>query len=161
MSPSSLAQLVVDLHRWYSRIVNILNTSYADFNRINQHETRIIKLEKKTEEPQQFSEFVVPEKYGNQPDLGQPTLSPPETTQFRPAASSIDAIDLGPPIATLRSLRELAKDESTPSLNPVFGIKHARCSFDPILQGLLSMDDGPNLRLTCAIFPFSEEGIHR
>lgn len=140
-SPSSLAQIVVDLNRRYSRMVNILNTSKADFNRIIQHETRIIELEKKTEESQQFSELFVPEKHVNQPDLGKTSLSPPEPTQFRSPVSSIDAIDLGPPIATLRSLRELAKDESIPSLNPVSRIKHGRGPFDPISQGILSMDD--------------------
>lgn len=55
--------------------------------------------------------------------------------------SGMDGIDLGPPIATLRSLKVLAThgdihDTNTPTLK-----RKSLSSFDPVRQGLLTVKD--------------------
>ncbi|PWY83882.1 hypothetical protein BO94DRAFT_625431 [Aspergillus sclerotioniger CBS 115572] len=103
--PSRMAQLVVELH-----------------HQINQHEARIAQLEKQAQNTDAPSKIYlqVPAETPNRPPL---TATPSHSPGF-----SMDGIDLGPPIATLRSLGALAKNDT-------------HSGFDPVARGIISMED--------------------
>ncbi|PYI03542.1 hypothetical protein BO78DRAFT_193882 [Aspergillus sclerotiicarbonarius CBS 121057] len=104
--PSRMAQLVVELHQ-----------------QINRHETRIAQLEKqasRTDAPAK-THLEVPAVTPNRPD--PLTATPSHSPGF-----SMDGIDLGPPIATLRSLGALVKNDS-------------RAGCDPVARGVISLED--------------------
>ncbi|KAJ5991208.1 transcriptional regulator family: Fungal Specific TF [Penicillium canescens] len=116
-SPSSLVQLVIELQ-----------------NRLNQHETRILELESQKRQSdvnrKEPPRYVQPER--------QQAFSPSQSDIYHSPESSIDGIHLGPPIATLRSLRVLAEEQvhdSTPR-----ALKY-KSIYNPIHQGLLSVEN--------------------
>ncbi|RAK98738.1 Zn(II)2Cys6 transcription factor [Aspergillus ibericus CBS 121593] len=104
--PSRMAQLVVELHQ-----------------QINHHETRIAKLERQASRVNASAKrhLDVPAEtpHRHQPLVATPSHSP---------GFSMDGIDLGPPIATLRSLGALAMNDS-------------QAGFDPVARGVISVED--------------------
>jgi hypothetical protein len=68
-------------------------------------------------------------------------LSPSQTGASGSPESSLNGIDLGPPIATLRSLRALAEEDTVYDGANSKTQTNCRDEFDPTLQGLLSSDD--------------------
>lgn len=114
-------------------------TAELTIKRINQHEARIHELE-----GQLGKETALSGREG----LAKPTPDSSEFPNSSPsniseARSNMDKIDLGPPIATLRSLRALAKEDSlsiAPTSNPRTSKKH-HDSYDPVLKGILSFED--------------------
>ncbi|KAJ5634707.1 hypothetical protein N7528_002549 [Penicillium herquei] len=108
--------------------------------RINQQESRILELEKAAHLQKQTSngesgKSSGSEQYGAHPS-GHTTLSP---SQASTSLSGVDAIELDPPIATLRSIRELAKYETTHESEVA---RPSRISpFDPVRQGILTAQD--------------------
>ena len=80
----------------------------------------------------------VPKNHENGVENASKILSP---SQASVSISGMDGIDLGPPIATLRSLKVLAthgdlhdQHKPAPKRNRLF-------SFDPVRQGLLGVKD--------------------
>jgi hypothetical protein len=134
-SPSSLAQLVIELrNRCDSRLLLICIADVKSRPRLNQHETRIFELEKENRRLD-----VNPKKRSRQgPTEHQQNPSPSKSGMYHSPESSINGIHLGPPIATLRSLRVLAEEpvhESTPT------VQKRKSIYDPTYNGLLSVED--------------------
>ncbi|KAJ5081018.1 hypothetical protein N7456_013728 [Penicillium angulare] len=130
-SPSRLAQLVVELHA-----------------KVNHHEARIRELERDS----LLGEPSLPDKVKNGTTKTenncliavspQQAISPSQTVASRTPGSAVDGIDLGAPIATLRSLGALATDESKTEYEPASLAKPIFANpFDPISQGLLSVQE--------------------
>ncbi|KAI2684543.1 transcriptional regulator family: Fungal Specific TF [Penicillium roqueforti] len=139
-SPSGLVQLVIELQ-----------------NRLNQHETRISELEN---QKSPFDHNTKERPRDIQPEH-QEALPKSQSNIYDSPESEIDGIHLGPPIATLRSLRVLAEervDEST------LRAQRYKNMYDPIYQGLLTAEE---VRRAVEIFfdhchhsaPVLDEGI--
>jgi hypothetical protein len=77
----------------------------------------------------------------------------------RSPSSSMDGIDLGPPIATLRSLRALANDESGFVSNAPTAKARYHGIFHPISQGLLSIDDAQRAIHMYDDYPHQEKDV--
>jgi hypothetical protein len=83
------------------------------------------------------------------------SISPSRTGASRTPGSAVDGIDLGAPIATLRSLGALATDESKTEYEPTSLAKPIFANtFDPISQGLLSVHESQRAIDMC-VFPHS------
>ncbi|KZF19673.1 hypothetical protein L228DRAFT_285614 [Xylona heveae TC161] len=150
-SPSKMAQLVVDLQQ-----------------RLNRHEARILELEKlpqggkvrQTDEDtpshargaisnaQSTSHQTPRELPLEREDGPSPQVLTCETPASHTSTFSMDGIGLGPPIATLRSLGALSKDEGrlsshSPELKskgtPNVLNRYTAC--DPVARGVLSVHD--------------------
>ncbi|KAJ6155520.1 hypothetical protein N7470_006086 [Penicillium chermesinum] len=119
-SPSGLAQLVVDLHR-----------------RVNQHESKIHELEARIRNPAaQNGPLDMTDSHLPMSNL--PTASPSDRGD---AKSHMDGIDLGPPIATLRSLGALAKDGPMAYTSSNKPPRKGRDLFNPVIRGILNPED--------------------
>jgi hypothetical protein len=68
----------------------------------------------------------------------QQGFSPSQSDIYHSPESSIDGIHLGPPIATLRSLRVLAEEQVHDSTSRALKYNSI---YNPIHQGLLSVED--------------------
>ncbi|KAJ5776300.1 transcriptional regulator family: Fungal Specific TF [Penicillium nucicola] len=102
--------------------------------KLNQHEMRIRELETKN------SSLAVNTDQQNEVNHLEhhQDLSSGQKYQYDSPESSIDGIHLGPPIATLRSLRVLAEEGTQSFTRPAQ--KH-KSIYDPIYQGLISVQD--------------------
>ncbi|PVH83619.1 hypothetical protein DL98DRAFT_652429 [Cadophora sp. DSE1049] len=142
-TPSQMAQLVVDLQR-----------------RVNLHESRIEELERQARNPNPGRMDTDVPNFEDVPiQATQHTLSPQMTTVSNTLAEShsmqfanhqatqsqnfsMDDIDLGPPIATLRSLGALSNDGGSPESSRIVTQDIERSnSWDPVSRGVLSDRD--------------------
>jgi hypothetical protein len=73
-----------------------------------------------------------------------PAISPYQSSMSNSPSFTLDGIDLGPPIATLRSLGALAKDESTSNPKPLTARKSQashQSIYDPVAEKILSISE--------------------
>lgn len=103
-------------------------------SRLNQHETRIFELEN---QKGQFDINTKKRPRDVQPEREE-ALSRSQSDIYDSSESSIDGIHLGPPIATLRSLRVLAGERVHES---TLRAQRYKSIYDPIYQGLLTTED--------------------
>lgn len=117
--------------------LEIATVSSADVktrSRLNQHETRIFELEN---QKSPFSVNTNERPRDIQPEH-QEAPSRSQNDIYDSPESSIDGIHLGPPIATLRSLRVLAGERVHDS---TLRAQRYKSIYDPTYQGLLTAED--------------------
>lgn len=74
----------------------------------------------------------------------QPAISPYHSSLSDSPTFTLDGIDLGPPIATLRSLGALTKEESASNSKPLAASKSQpprESIYDPVANKIMSIDE--------------------